>query len=164
MTNCTELDPDVEITEIPIPPALKRAGTIVKNFYTQALDFATPMSRRDYWPTAGFYAATTLIAWWWWTKGLIYVATTRGDFFHNRHEAIARAIPIILGFSVWIIVQTYPFLAATSRRLVDAGYHWALSLLSVVPGVNLFILAACARPTAARAVTTTTTEETRELA
>lgn len=109
MTNCTDLDPDVEITEIPIPPALKRAGTIVKNFYTQALDFATPMSRRDYWPTAGFYAAT-------------------------------------------------------SRRLVDAGYHWALSLLSVVPGVNLFILAACARPTAARAVTTTTTEETSELA
>ena len=48
MTNCTDLDPDVEITEIPIPPALKRAGTIVKNFYTQALDFATPMSRRDY--------------------------------------------------------------------------------------------------------------------
>lgn len=142
-----DLDPDVEITDIPIPPALKRAASIVKNFYTQALDFSTPMSRRDYWPTAGFYAATTLIVWWWWTTGLIYVATTRGDFFHNRHEAIARAIPIILGFSVWLIIQTFPFLAATSRRLVDAGYHWPPSLLVVVPGVNLFILAACARPT-----------------
>lgn len=118
------------------------------------------MSRRDYWPTAGFYAATTLIVWWWWTTGLIYVATTRGDFFHNRHEAIARAIPLILGFSVWLIVQTLPFLAATSRRLVDAGYHWALSLLAVVPGVNLFILAACARPTAAS--TTTTAEDSHE--
>lgn len=155
-----DLDPDVQVTDIPIPPALKRAGSIVKNFYTQALDFSTPMSRRDYWPTAGFYAATTLIVWWWWTTGLIYVATTRGDFFHNRHEAIARAIPLILGFSVWLIVQTFPFLAATSRRLVDAGYHWGLSLLAVVPGVNLFILAACACSTVAS--TTTTVEDRYE--
>lgn len=159
MTKRPDLAPDVQVTDIPIPPALKRAGSIVKNFYTQALDFSTPMSRRDYWPTAGFYAATTLIVWWW-TTGLIYVATTRGDFFHNRHEAIARAIPIILGFSVWLIVQTFPFLAATSRRLVDAGYHWGLSLLAVVPGVNLFILAACACSTVAS--TTTTVEDRYE--
>lgn len=57
------------------------------------------------------------------------------------------ALPWLVGFTVWLIIQTLPFLAATSRRLIDAGYHWGLSLLTFIPGVNLFVLAACVRPT-----------------
>jgi hypothetical protein len=61
------------------------------------------------------------------------------------------AVPWLIGFSIWLLIQTFPFLAATSRRLVDAGYNWALMFLLGVPGVNLFVLAACARPTATNA-------------
>lgn len=126
---------------------VKQLGAALKGFYTQALDFDTPMNRRDYWTVAGFYAATTVVVWYFWTTAVIFIATTNGSIFRTRQESIMTALPWLVGFTVWLIIQTLPFLAATSRRLIDAGYHWGLSLLTFIPGVNLFVLAACVRPT-----------------
>lgn len=109
------------------------------------------MNRRDYWTVAGFYAATTAVVWYFWTTAVVFIATTHGSIFRTRHESIMTAVPWLIGFSIWLIIQTFPFLAATSRRLVDAGYNWALMFLIGIPGVNLFVLAACARPTATNA-------------
>lgn len=130
---------------------IKQLGAVLKGFYTQALDFSTPMNRRDYWTTAAFYAATTAVVWYFWTTALVFIATTNGSIFRTRQESIMTAVPWLIGFSIWLLIQTFPFLAATSRRLIDAGYNWALMFLLGVPGVNLFVLAACARPTATKA-------------
>lgn len=47
---------------------------------------------------------------------------------------------------LWILGTLVPGLAVTVRRLRDAGYHWALIFLSLVPFGGIAVLVLCAMP------------------
>jgi uncharacterized membrane protein YhaH (DUF805 family) len=47
---------------------------------------------------------------------------------------------------LWLLGTFLPTLAVQVRRLRDAGYHWAVIFLSLVPFGGIAVLVMCAMP------------------
>lgn len=110
-----------------------------KNFFKGYVDFAGRSTRSDYW-------------WIWLGNMIIYIPFffAYGNAIANpRNESALVALGgIAIIYMVFGLALFLPGLALTVRRLRDAGFHWALIFVILIPIVGpLALLVLLAMPT-----------------
>lgn len=153
-----------------------------KNFWLNYTNFSGRSSRSDYWfaylfqliiflPLTVFLASNMLSSFF----VIFSYMDDSGNLVGITEDVLAAEIlseffsPINL--LIWAVILLYslatiiPNLAIMSRRLRDAGFHWAFLFLAFVPYANLVLLVLLAFPTKEVAIlqepeVTTVVEET----
>ena len=124
-----------------------------KNFFKGYVDFTGRSTRSEYW--------------WIWLTNMILLVPFYSAYFkvlaNPRNEAALMALGgIAIIYMIFGLALFLPGLALTVRRLRDAGFHWALIFVILIPIVGpLALLVLLAMPT--KQVEVVTINETEEV-
>ncbi|CEL90843.1 DUF805 domain-containing protein [Streptococcus sanguinis] len=103
-----------------------------KNFLKGYVDFSGRSTRSDYW---WIYLTNFFLG------VFLYVATYSTLISNpNSIEAVKTANSLTYFSIFWFLVFFLPGLALTIRRLRDAGFHWALIFVALIPWVGSIAL------------------------
>ena len=124
-----------------------------KNFFKGYVDFTGRSKRSEYW--------------WIWLTNMILLVPFYSAYFkvlaNPRNEAALMALGgIAIIYMIFGLALILPMLALTVRRLRDAGFHWALIFIILIPMVGpLALLVLLAMPS--KQVEVVTINETEEV-
>ena len=124
-----------------------------KNFFKGYVDFTGRSTRSEYW--------------WIWLTNMILLVPFYSAYFkalaNPRNETALMALGgIAIIYMIFGLALMLPMLALTVRRLRDAGFHWALIFVIVIPMVGpLALVALLSMPT--KQVEVVTINETEEV-
>lgn len=124
-----------------------------KNFFKGYVDFTGRSTRSEYW--------------WIWLTNMILLVPFYSAYFkalsNPRNETALMALGgIAIIYMIFGLALFLPGLALTVRRLRDAGFHWALIFVILIPIVGpLALLVLLAMPT--KQVEVVTINETEEI-
>lgn len=124
-----------------------------KSFFKGYVDFTGRSKRSEYW--------------WIWLTNMILLVPFYSAYFkalaNPRNETALMALGgIAIIYMIFGLALMLPMLALTVRRLRDAGFHWALIFVILIPIVGpLALLVLLAMPT--KQVEVVTINETEEI-
>ena len=124
-----------------------------KSFFKGYVDFTGRSTRSEYW--------------WVWLTNMILLIPFYSAYFkalaNPRNETALMALGgIAIIYMIFGLALMLPMLALTVRRLRDAGFHWALIFVILIPIVGpLALLVLLAMPT--KQVEVVTINETEEV-
>ena len=103
-----------------------------KNFFKGYVDFSGRSTRSDYWwiYLTNFFLGVFLYV-------AVYSTVVSNP---NSIEAVETAKSLTYFSIFWFLVFFLPGLALTIRRLRDAGFHWALIFVALIPWVGSIAL------------------------
>ena len=111
-----------------------------KKFWKGYVDFTGRSTRSDYWLNVLAQCLISLL----FGFLLILIMILGGDpatYTSNAYSFQMILIYIVvLGIGVYALASLVPSIAIIVRRLRDAGYHWALIFLSLIPYLGGFII------------------------
>ena len=114
-----------------------------KKFWKGYVDFKGRSMRSDYWLNALAQCLVYLL----FSFLLILIMILGGDSSTYTSDPYSFQMIlvyiVVLGIGVYALASLVPSIAIIVRRLRDAGYHWALIFLSLIPylcGFIIFIL------------------------
>ncbi|ARC33191.1 MAG: DUF805 domain-containing protein [Streptococcus salivarius] len=105
-----------------------------KKFWKGYVDFTGRSTRSDYWFAV---LANILVIWAFGIITSIFIVANGGSM-DGALGTIATVM--ILAMFVYCLAVILPFISIQVRRLRDAGYHWALIFLSLIPYLGGFII------------------------
>ena len=114
-----------------------------KKFWKGYVDFKGRSTRSDYWLNVLAQCLVYLL----FSFLLILIMILGGDSSTYTSDPYSFQMIlvyiVVLGIGVYALASLVPSIAIIVRRLRDAGYHWALIFLSLIPylcGFIIFIL------------------------
>ena len=114
-----------------------------KKFWKGYVDFKGRSTRSDYWLNVLAQCLVYLL----FSFLLILIMILGGDsstYISDPYSfQMILVYIVVLGIGVYALASLVPSIAIIVRRLRDAGYHWALIFLSLIPylcGFIIFIL------------------------
>ena len=114
-----------------------------KKFWMGYIDFTGRSTRSDYWLNVLAQCLVYLL----FSFLLILIMILGGDSSTYTSDPYSFQMIlvyiVVLGIGVYALASLVPSIAIIVRRLRDAGYHWALIFLSLIPylcGFIIFIL------------------------
>ena len=111
-----------------------------KKFWKGYVDFTGRSTRSDYWLNVLAQCLVSLL----FGFLLILIMILGGDpatYTSNAYSFQMILIYIVvLGIGVYALASLVPSIAIIVRRLRDAGYHWALIFLALIPYLGGFII------------------------
>lgn len=111
-----------------------------KKYWMGYVDFTGRSSRSDYWLNVLAQCLISLL----FGFLLILIMILGGDpatYTSNAYSFQMILIYIVvLGIGVYALASLVPSIAIIVRRLRDAGYHWALIFLALIPYLGGFII------------------------
>lgn len=111
-----------------------------KKYWMGYFDFTGRSSRSDYWLNVLAQCLISLL----FGFLLILIMILGGDpatYTSNAYSFQMILIYIVvLGIGVYALASLVPSIAIIVRRLRDAGYHWALIFLALIPYLGGFII------------------------
>ena len=103
-----------------------------KKYWMGYVDFTGRSSRSDYWLAVLANTIVTIILF------SIVIVVIVFDSPNSHYHVI---LSLLYGFAMLYCFANYiPSIALQVRRLRDAGYHWALIFLSLIPYLGGFII------------------------
>ena len=111
-----------------------------KKFWKGYVDFTGRSTRSDYWLNVLAQCLVSLL----FGFLLILIMILGGDpatYTSNAYSFQMILIYIVLSaFGIYMLALLIPSIAIIVRRLRDAGYHWSLIFLSLIPYLGGFII------------------------
>ena len=111
-----------------------------KKFWKGYVDFKGRSTRSDYWLNVLAQCLVYLL----FSFLLILIMILGGDsstYTSNPYSfQMILVYIVVLGIGVYALASLVPSIAIIVRRLRDAGYHWALIFLSLIPYLGCFII------------------------
>ena len=111
-----------------------------KKFWKGYVDFKGRSTRSDYWLNVLAQCLVYLL----FSFLLILIMILGGDsstYTSNPYSfQMILVYIVVLGIGVYALASLVPSIAIIVRRLRDAGYHWALIFLSLIPYLGGFII------------------------
>ena len=111
-----------------------------KKFWKGYVDFKGRSMRSDYWLNALAQCLVYLL----FSFLLILIMILGGDSSTYTSDPYSFQMIlvyiVVLGIGVYALASLVPSIAIIVRRLRDAGYHWALIFLSLIPYLGGFII------------------------
>lgn len=111
-----------------------------KKYWVGYVDFKGRSSRSDYWLNVLAQCLVYLL----FSFLLILIMILGGDSSTYTSDSYSFQMIlvyiVVLGIGVYALASLVPSIAIIVRRLRDAGYHWALIFLSLIPYLGGFII------------------------
>ena len=111
-----------------------------KKFWKGYVDFTGRSTRSDYW----FNVLAQCLVYLLFSFLLILIMILGGDSSTYTSDPYSFQMILVyivlLGIGVYALASLVPSIAIIVRRLRDAGYHWALIFLSLIPYLGGFII------------------------
>lgn len=111
-----------------------------KKFWKGYVDFKGRSTRSDYWLNVLAQCLVYLL----FSFLLILIMILGGDSSTYTSDPYSFQMIlvyiVVLGIGVYALASLVPSIAIIVRRLRDAGYHWALIFLSLIPYLSGFII------------------------
>ena len=111
-----------------------------KKFWKGYVDFTGRSTRSDYWLNVLVQCLVSLL----FGFLLILIMILGGDSSTYTSDPYSFQMIlvyiVVLGIGVYALASLVPSIAIIVRRLRDAGYHWALIFLSLIPYLGGFII------------------------
>jgi uncharacterized membrane protein YhaH (DUF805 family) len=124
-------------------PAVTGMGGAIRTVFSKYAGFEGRASRPEFWYWMLFYGIVLAGCY---ALLIIGVFTSYGPGYGRGY-----GLPMLGGLFMvllwlWLLGTFLPTLAVQIRRLRDAGYHWAVIFLSLVPFGGIAVLVMCAMP------------------
>jgi len=124
-------------------PAVTGMGGAIRAVFTKYVGFEGRASRPEFWYWMLFYGIVLVGCY---ALLIIGMLGSYGPGYAPGFgmSAIAGLFGLLLW--LWLLASFLPTLAVQIRRLRDAGFHWAVIFLNLVPFGGIAVLVMCAMP------------------
>ncbi|WP_051191854.1 DUF805 domain-containing protein [Microbacterium luticocti] len=125
-------------------PVVTGLGGAVRTVFAKYATFAGRAGRPEFWYWTLFNG---LIACAWYVAVTVFVVIANTASYRSS-GGMAGVVMSLVGLLMlaWWITVFVPWLAVTVRRLRDAGFHWGLIFLSLLPFGGIAVIVMCCMP------------------